>query len=67
MITLVTQGSMWPIRKRDDGDEERGGQVVMNGGGWGEVTGGRTFRLQLLLTPFTQVAFLALRCGRNKY
>lgn len=34
---------MWPIRKRDDGDKERSGQVVMNGEERrrrGEVVGG---------------------------
>lgn len=50
---------MWPIRKRDDGDKERSGQVVMNGVGGGGS--GRTFQLQLLAALFTQVAFLALR------
>lgn len=57
---------MWPIRKRDDGDKERSGQVVMNGEErrkrWREEEGGgRTFQLQLLAALFTQVAFLALR------
>lgn len=37
-------------------------QVLMKG-----VGGGRKFGLQLFNARSTQVAFLALSCGRNKY
>lgn len=62
MITLVTQGSMWPIRKRDDG-EGNGEQVVMKGGGgWGQEIWVTTFHCF-----FHSGSLLALSCGGNKY